>query len=82
MAHGEVGGLLALTRELCAFATGGVADDNSGGSGRDEESPHPPALIDRGQRLRAVPVEGGWLEIDSLRDLEVGERLAVHGRLD
>lgn len=28
------------------------------------------ALIDEGYKLRSVPVKGGWLEIDSLKDLE------------
>lgn len=29
------------------------------------------ALIDRGFKIKAVPIHGGWLEIDSLKDLEI-----------
>ncbi len=38
-------------------------------------------LIDSGHRLRAVPVRGGWLEVDSARDLDVYHRLYEQGRL-
>jgi hypothetical protein len=39
-------------------------------------------LVIRGWHLQAVPVEGGWLEIDSLNDLE-GFRLFYRtGELD
>jgi choline kinase len=40
------------------------------------------SLIGAGHRLRAVPVDGGWLEIDSAGDLERYERLWAQGRLD
>jgi L-glutamine-phosphate cytidylyltransferase len=39
-------------------------------------------LIDHGRPVRAVPVDGGWLEVDSTTDLEFYERLHVEGRLD
>ena len=32
-------------------------------------------MIDRGDALTAVPVRRGWFEIDSIRDLEVAERV-------
>jgi choline kinase len=38
-------------------------------------------LIDQGQPVRAVPVDGGWLEVDSAGDLELYERLQTEGRL-
>jgi choline kinase len=40
------------------------------------------ALIDAGWRIRSVPVNNGWLEIDSLSDLQTYERLAAEGALD
>lgn len=39
------------------------------------------ALIDAGFPVRAVPVKGGWLEIDTTADLELFERLEHQGRL-
>lgn len=39
-------------------------------------------LIDLGIPVRAVPVDGGWLEVDSTTDLRVYDRLASEGRLD
>lgn len=38
-------------------------------------------LIDGGQALRAVPVDGGWLEVDSDRDLAIYAGLAERGEL-
>lgn len=38
-------------------------------------------MIDLGQPLHAVPIRGGWVEIDSLRDLDVAEELVARGRL-
>ena len=38
-------------------------------------------LIRRGDQLAAVPVDGGWMEIDTPRDLAVAERLVTEGRL-
>ncbi len=38
-------------------------------------------LIDRGQPVRAVAVDGGWLEVDSASDLELYNRLHAEGRL-
>lgn len=39
-------------------------------------------LIDHGRSVRAVPVDGGWLEVDSVDDLALYERLREEGRLD
>ena len=39
-------------------------------------------LIDHGYPVRAVPVDGGWLEIDTASDLHLYNRLAREGRLD
>ena len=39
-------------------------------------------MIDLGYPVTAVPIEGGWVEIDSIRDLEVAERLLAEGRLE
>ncbi len=39
-------------------------------------------LIAHGSPLRAVLVEGGWLEVDSVEDLETYRRLHRKGRLD
>lgn len=39
-------------------------------------------LIDHGRSIRAVPVEGGWLEVDSVEDLDLYERMSREGRLD
>lgn len=39
-------------------------------------------LINHGRPVRAVPVDGGWLEVDSVADLEMYERLHGEGRLD
>ena len=38
-------------------------------------------LIDRGRPIRAVPVDGGWLEVDSASDLELYRRMHRDGRL-
>ena len=38
-------------------------------------------MIDDGSAITAVPIEGEWLEIDSLRDLELAKRLVASGRL-
>ena len=38
-------------------------------------------MIDLGSLLRAVPVSGGWVEIDSISDLDLAERLVLQGRL-
>lgn len=39
-------------------------------------------LIDAGWRIRPVFVSGGWLEVDTLTDLQSYERLAANGDLD
>ena len=39
-------------------------------------------LIDGGWHLAAVPIAGGWLEVDSLTDLATYERLHREGALD
>lgn len=39
------------------------------------------ALIDAGHALQAVPIHGGWLEVDSVEDLERYEHLLREGRL-
>ncbi|MCH7696385.1 MAG: hypothetical protein IIB73_08855 [Proteobacteria bacterium] len=39
-------------------------------------------LIDHGQRVRAVFVDKGWLEIDSISDLELYSTLLDDGRLN
>jgi choline kinase len=39
-------------------------------------------LIDSGHPVRAVLVRGGWLEVDTLRDLEVYAELEARGALD
>lgn len=39
-------------------------------------------LIDRGDRVASVPILGGWVEVDSVSDLALAERLAEAGRLD
>ena len=39
-------------------------------------------LIDHGQAVRAVPVDGGWLEIDSQTDLERFNQMHELGQLD
>ena len=39
------------------------------------------ALIDSGIEAKAVEVENGWLEVDSVEDLEVYEKLASTGEL-
>lgn len=38
-------------------------------------------LIDQGQPVRAVVVDGGWLEVDTAADLELFARLSEAGRL-
>lgn len=40
------------------------------------------ALINAGWKVKAVPVENGWLEVDSVEDLHTYEQLASHGNLD
>jgi len=39
------------------------------------------ALINTGKRVKSVRVDNGWLEVDSVEDLEVYERLAARGEL-
>ena len=39
------------------------------------------ALIDAEWNVRAVPVDGGWLEVDSVEDLQMYERLHASGQL-
>lgn len=38
-------------------------------------------MISLGQRVNAVPINGQWVEIDTLSDLSVAERLIEQGRL-
>ncbi len=38
-------------------------------------------LIDSGQRLKAVPTNGGWLEVDTTEDLDLYNRLIQEGKL-
>jgi choline kinase len=38
-------------------------------------------LIGRGEKLKAVPIDRGWIEVDSVRDLAVAERLVRGGEL-
>ena len=38
-------------------------------------------LIDAGFEVRPVPIENGWLEIDTLADLSLAQRLEKHGGL-
>ena len=39
-------------------------------------------MIGFGYQVSAVPVDGGWIEIDSYSDLVIAERLVAEGRLD
>jgi choline kinase len=39
------------------------------------------AMVDAGDAVRAVAVDGGWVEIDSVDDLRLAERLVKEGRL-
>ena len=39
-------------------------------------------LIDNGWKIKAVLVNNGWLEIDSINDLSKYEALAKEGKLD
>ncbi len=39
-------------------------------------------MVDLGHALEVVPVHGGWVEVDSLRDLAVADRLLKAGRLE
>jgi hypothetical protein len=39
-------------------------------------------LIDAGCAVAAVPVDGGWLEVDTIDDLARYETLAAAGQLD
>lgn len=39
-------------------------------------------LIRRGEQLTAVDIHGGWVEIDSRRDLDLAEELVAAGRLE
>ena len=38
-------------------------------------------LIQGGWKIKAVPVENGWLEVDSVKDLQVYEKLFKEGKL-
>ena len=38
-------------------------------------------IIDAGWRIKAVPVKNGWLEIDSVNDLQIYENLYKVGEL-
>jgi len=38
-------------------------------------------LIDSGQKLRAVTVQGGWLEVDTAGDLELYNKMYANGKL-
>lgn len=54
--------------------------------GRDRDNMYMTAflqmLIDRGEAPRAVVIDGGWLEVDTVEDLALYERRAAQGRLD
>jgi hypothetical protein len=39
-------------------------------------------LIGAGWRVKGVPVENGWLEVDSVEDPRIYEKMAIEGRLD
>lgn len=38
-------------------------------------------MVDLGYPVAAVPIDGGWVEVDSLSDLHLAERLVAAGRL-
>lgn len=85
------GQYLGLIRLSAAFAPTFVAAwDALGERALLEGQPKPRAfmtaflqhLIDAGHPCRAVLVEGGWLEVDTLEDLARYEALAARGELD
>ena len=39
------------------------------------------ALIKRGMKLKSVPINGGWLELDTINDLEIYNKLYSDGKL-
>ena len=38
-------------------------------------------MIGRGSKLRAAPIDRGWVEVDNPGDLEIAERIARAGSL-
>ena len=38
-------------------------------------------MIDMGTLIKEVPIHGGWLEIDNIKDLQLAELLVAKGRL-
>jgi NDP-sugar pyrophosphorylase family protein len=38
-------------------------------------------IIDSGFPVKAIPVKGQWIEIDTFKDLRIAERLLLEGRL-
>jgi choline kinase len=86
--QGQYMGLIRISAEFAGqfVQTYDSLDPNGLYEGRDRDGMYMTAflqlLIDRVTPVAAVPVDGGWLEVDSTDDLDTYERLAAAGELD
>lgn len=82
--QGQYVGLMKFTAEgveqLRAIYTEAIDDDRSIGWGRPPQTAHMTDLIheaaERGLRVAAVPIRGDWVEIDTLNDYNIAQRVA------
>lgn len=85
--QGQYTGLIKVRRDKCLEFTrfyDGL-DRSKEYDGKDFDNMYMTSflqlLIDAGWRVKAVPVYGGWLEVDSVEDLAVYEALSERGEL-
>ncbi len=85
--EGQYMGLIKVSRELCAdlLRVYDGLDPSGVYDGKDLPNMYMTSflqeMIDTGHPLRAVLVDGGWLEVDTREDLEEYRRMLAEGRL-
>ena len=85
--EGQYMGLIGIDRSIAPKLVDvyGALDPAGHYDGRDPANMYMTSflqlLIDRGMPVAAVPVDGGWLEVDTTDDLAVYESLAATGKL-
>ena len=85
--QGQYMGLIQVKKELCPtlLATYDGLDRDATFDGKDLPNMYMTSflqiLIDAGHPLKAVPVHGGWIEVDTTEDLEEYRRMLEEGLL-
>jgi len=86
--QGQFTGLFQFRANRAAELTGvyDALDRNSSYDGKSFDNMYMTSflqhLIDIGWKIKAIPINHGWLEVDTVDDLELYHRLAEEGRLD